>query len=111
MKGEKPPPSPPDICALTTDLKTRQTLDLFLDQLGQQAEDIPPFPSAFPSSTGIFKAPNKLLVKEHGGLTSLEQDLLGVCCHRSSAVEFVLLRPEGGLVVVLVLNPLKSHIP
>lgn len=112
MKGKKSPPSPPEICALTTDLKTpRQTLDLFLDQLGQQAEDIPPFPSAFPSSTGIFKAPTKLLVKEHGGLTPLEQDLLGVCCHRSSAVEFVLLRPEGGLVVILVLSPLKSHIP
>lgn len=32
----------------------------------------------------------------------------GVCCHCSSAVKLALPRPERGLVVVLVLNPLNT---
>lgn len=83
---------PPETHVLTADLQTQcQTPGILLDQLGQKAQGIP----HGPTRTGIFKASVKFLVKEHTGLALL--------LSKASAA----VRPEGGLVAVLVHNALN----
>lgn len=91
---------PPETHVLTADLQTQcQTPGILLDQLGQKAQGIP----HGPTRTGIFKASVKFLVKEHTGLALL---LSKACLAYTAAA----VRPEGGLVAVLVHNALNLRI-
>lgn len=80
-KGSKVAFIPPETQTLATDVQTHQTLGILLDQLGWKAQGIP----HVPTRTGIHKASIELQIKQHRGLTSLEQGMLGVhcCCNKT----------------------------